>query len=138
MKKLLIILIINFISIISFSQNSLVLQKIHNIIKKENTNTNISFNKYAKVLVIDIDESEYQFDLREIFLKYSEKLSYDDTHKGGYAWVNCIKSTNKLNNCITITPTSAGEVTYASGIPIKLNSKLDFNLLNKYIFELTF
>ena len=135
MKKIILIIIINFISTISFSQNILILQKINNILKKEYFNPNVSFNKYAKVLVIDIDEEENQFDVRKIVLKYTEKLDYDNSHKGGYALIRCISSSNS-RNCITVE--GDGEVKNYSQIAIKLNNKSDFNLLDKYISELSF
>ena len=135
MKKIILILIINFISLISFSQNSLILQKINNILKKEYFNPNVSFNKYAKVLVIEIDEEENQFDVRKIILKYTEKLENENSHKGGYALIRCISSSDS-RNCITVE--ADGEVKNYGQIAIKINNKLDFNLLYKYISELSF
>jgi hypothetical protein len=137
MNKIFFLVLINLFVLKSFSQNNTNLQKINDIFKKEYTTSNVSFNKYAKVIVIDADDEEFQFDIREIVLKYSEKLYEGDSHRGGYAVVKCLSVPNKLSNCIRVTK-SGKEIDLYTQVVFKLRNKLDYNLMSKYISELKF
>lgn len=59
MKKIFFLVLINLFVLKSFSQNSTNLQRINDILKKEYTSSNVSFNKYAQVIVIDADDEEF-------------------------------------------------------------------------------
>ncbi len=137
MKKILFLGLINLFVLKSYSQNNANLQKINDILKKEYSSSNVSFNKYAKVIVIDADDEEFQFDIREIVLKYSEKLYEGDNHKGGYVVVKCISVPNKLGNCIRVAK-SGKEIDLYSQVVFKLRNKLDYNLMSKYISGLVY